>query len=134
MIPTRSASSKASSWSWVTRMAVTPLVGSGQPGDQAQHRALAAAARAQEDEELAVLDLERQAVDDGEAAEAFAEVVELDRHRVSRVSGALSGPRPRRPPATSSGAGRRRWRRRGRRAPPPPRWPAPRCPPRTGRR
>ena len=45
-----------------------------EPGDQAQQRGLAAAGRADEDDELAVLDLEVDVLDDVDRPEGFADV------------------------------------------------------------
>ena len=79
-----------------------PSVRGGQAGDHAQDRALAAAARAQEDGELPVGDLELHAFDDGAAGEALGEPVQDDRHGCSAI------PRRALSCATRSGRGRRR--------------------------
>jgi hypothetical protein len=47
-----------------------------QPGGDAQRGGLAAAGRPQEDEELAVLDLQRQLIQRDDAAEPLADLVE----------------------------------------------------------
>ena len=57
---------------------ICPSVTSLEPGDHPQQRRLPAARRPDEDEELAVLDLERDAVDGGHAAERLADVFEVD--------------------------------------------------------
>ena len=57
-----------------------------EPGDHPQQRRLAAARRADEDEELAVGDLERDVVDRGDAAEVLLTLFEPDlRHRSAMV-------------------------------------------------
>ena len=48
-----------------------------QPGDDAQQRRLAAAGRADEDDELAILDLEVDALQHLDPAEGFADVLEF---------------------------------------------------------
>ena len=53
----------------------------GEARDHAQERALAAAARPEQHEELAGRDLERDAVDDRGVAVALGEVLDADRHR-----------------------------------------------------
>ena len=52
----------------------------GQAGDRAQQRALAAAARSEQHEKLAVLDVERDVVDDGLVLIALGDLVEDDGH------------------------------------------------------
>jgi hypothetical protein len=52
----------------------------GQAGEGAQQRALAAAAGAEQHEELARGDVERDVVDDGPALVALRDLFELDRH------------------------------------------------------
>ena len=65
-----------------------PLADPLQPGDHPQRGRLAAAGRADEDEELAVRDLELEVVDGARAAEGLRHVVEDDaRHQVSASSG-----------------------------------------------
>ena len=75
-------------------------VGLLQGGDQAQHRALAAAARAEDGDELAVADLERHVVQRHQRSapagrESLAGVTELDRRRsgarLARRAGGGSG-------------------------------------------
>ena len=56
------------------------VIDAGQAGNSAQQRALAAAARPEQHEELAARDLERDVVDDGHAAVAFRDLFELDGH------------------------------------------------------
>src|SRR5262249_30007691 len=60
-----------------------PVVDPGQAGDHAQDRALAAAARPQENEEFAVGPLQRYVVDDRVAFVAFAELLEYNRHNLA---------------------------------------------------
>jgi hypothetical protein len=52
----------------------------GQAGDEAEDRALAAAARAQQDEELPVAHFERHVVDDGVVVVLLDQAFELNRH------------------------------------------------------
>jgi hypothetical protein len=54
------------------------FVGLLEAGDQAQRRGLAAAGRAEQREELALLDVERDLLDRLKGAEGLAHVVELD--------------------------------------------------------
>ena len=54
-----------------------------EPGDHAQQRRLAAAGRADEDDELAVLDVDRDAVQDRRRAEGLAHVADLDARHVA---------------------------------------------------
>ena len=63
-----------------------PMVDLDEPGDGAQQRALAAAARAEQHEELALLDLERDVVDDRMRLIPLGDLVECDGH------GAFPGP------------------------------------------
>ena len=63
-----------------------PVVDLDEPGDGAQQRALAAAARAEQNEELALLDLERDVVDDRMRLIPLGDLVECDGH------GAFPGP------------------------------------------
>ena len=53
---------------------MSPLVGLLQAGDHAQQRGLAAAGRADEDDELAVVDLQVDAVDHARGAEVLADL------------------------------------------------------------
>ncbi len=63
-----------------------PLVRQDQAGDHPEDRALAAARRAEQHEKLAVLDLERHAVDGDLVGEALADLLEGDRHQRSRLA------------------------------------------------
>ena len=58
-----------------------PVVDAGEAGHAAQQGALAAAARSEQHEELALADLQRDAVDDGHATVALGDLFELDGHR-----------------------------------------------------
>jgi hypothetical protein len=55
----------------------------GEPRDHPEDRALAAAARPEEHEELAVLDLEAHVVDDGLPFVPLVKLVEHDRHETA---------------------------------------------------
>ena len=80
-----------------------------EAGDHPQAGGLAAAGRADQDHELAVLDLEVEVLDGGEVAEALPDVIERHGGHVRT---------PPRPMATSRAlASRRDWRSRRRRAP-----------------
>ena len=83
-----------------------PVVRRLEPGDQVEHRRLAAARRAEEGQELAGLDLEREAVDGRDRAEPLGETDEAE-------AGAVPPRRDRslatsRPPTARSGPGRPR--------------------------
>ena len=65
-----------------------PVIDPGQPGDRAQQRALAAAAGAEQHEELALADFQRDVVDDRRALISFRDLVEGNRHRVGSLPGA----------------------------------------------
>ncbi len=56
------------------------VVDLGQAGDRPQQRALAAAARAEQDQELALGDAQRDVVDDGDALVPLGYLVECDGH------------------------------------------------------
>ena len=75
-----------------------PPDGAQQAAHHADGRGLAGAVGAQEAEDLALLDVERDAVDGREVAEALGEAVELDRgrHGVSVPSRAASAASDRR--------------------------------------
>jgi hypothetical protein len=60
--------------------------GSLEPGDQPEARGLAGAGRAEQREELAVLDLEVDVVDRNDRAELLGDAFESDRERPSRLS------------------------------------------------
>ena len=62
---------------------IVPLVMSSRPGDQAEERRLAAARRADEDDELALLDVEVDALDDVDVAKRLLDVGELNRGHVA---------------------------------------------------
>ena len=71
-------------------MWIVPAADLLQPGDHAQRGALAASRRTDEDEELALRDIEAKVVDrDDAAAELLAEVLDLDpaSHRRSAFPG-----------------------------------------------
>ena len=57
-----------------------PVIDFDEPGDGAQQRALAAAGGAEEDEELALLDLERDVVDDRMRLIPLGDLVECNGH------------------------------------------------------
>ena len=57
-----------------------PVIDAGEPGNRAQQRALAAAARSEQHEELPVADVERDVVDDRRAAVVLGDLVEEDGH------------------------------------------------------
>jgi len=59
------------------------LVGVRQAGDDVEHGGLAAAAGAQQDEELTVLDLEGDVINDDLLAVSFANPFQDDRHKIS---------------------------------------------------
>jgi hypothetical protein len=59
-----------------------PVVDPREAGDRAQQRALAAAGGPEQDEELAVADVERHVVDDRDAAVQLGDLVEGDGHSV----------------------------------------------------
>ena len=61
-------------------------VGHLEPGDHAQQRRLAAAARAEQRGERAALDEDRDVVDRDEVPESLRDVTRLDRHRVPLVA------------------------------------------------
>ena len=63
------------------------VIDAGQPGDRAQQRALAAAAGAEQHEELALADLERDVVDDRRALIPFGDLIERDRHKSRELTG-----------------------------------------------
>ena len=58
-------------------MTIVPESGDFQTADQAQNRCLAAARRAQQDEEFRIGDLEADVVDDRVAAKLLAEAIDL---------------------------------------------------------
>ena len=94
-------------------MRIAPRSGCFQAGDQAQRRRLAGAGRAEQHDELAVLDVERQIVDGDDVAEAL---VKRARDATSAMSGpprvrARSGSRARSPCRTATAC------RRGRSSP-----------------
>ena len=66
-----------------------PVIDAGEPGDGAQQRALAAAARSQQHEELAVADVEGDVVDDRRAAVVLGDLVEDDGHGADATGGAV---------------------------------------------
>ena len=70
---------------------ISPGVGVLEAGDDAQDRALAAPGRAEQDEELAVGDLQRDVADGLDLAEALHQVLDQDLcHRLpSRPSGTV---------------------------------------------
>ena len=68
-----------------------------EAGEQAQQRGLAAAGRAEQREELALEDVERQAVDRGDAAEALADGLEPHQRPRGRI-----GPGRERPPRAAA--------------------------------
>jgi hypothetical protein len=57
-----------------------PVVDAGQTRNRAQQGALAAAAGTEENEELAVADVDRYVIDDGHALIALGDLVQSDRH------------------------------------------------------
>ena len=63
------------------------VIDAGQPGDRAQQRALAAAARAEQHEELALADFQRNVVDDRRALIPFGDLIERDGHRGRELTG-----------------------------------------------
>src|SRR5688572_22540648 len=67
------------------------MVGFDQAGDRAQERALAAAARAEQDQELALLDRERHVVDDRQSLVPLGDLVEIDRHGAFSAGGTRAG-------------------------------------------
>ena len=73
----------------VDRLAVdaarSPPVICLEPGDHAQQRGLAAAGRADEDHELAVVDLEVDAVDDLDRAEALDDALRSSSSAIRRL-------------------------------------------------
>src|ERR1700682_653638 len=68
-----------------------PAVFPGEARDEAQNGALPAAARAQENEELGVADLERHALHYAPAGVELRQLVENDRHASSSSYGRCSG-------------------------------------------
>ncbi len=68
-----------------------PAIGQLEPGDQAQQRGLAAARRAEQREQLAMLDRQRHPIDRGHRAEFLADVADFEqRHGAARYSPALT--------------------------------------------
>ena len=75
------ASPRSAGGTSLTRCAVDQEIARGdllEPGDHPQQGGLAAAGRTDEDAELAVLDLEVDALDDLDVAVALADVLECD--------------------------------------------------------
>ena len=64
------------------------VIDSREPGDRPQQRALAAAARTEQHEELALADIERDVVDDRNARVALGDLVERDRHAADATGAA----------------------------------------------
>ena len=58
-----------------------PDAGHDEPGDHPQQRALAAARRAEQGDDLAVADVQRRAVEHGRAAEADGDVTDVEHGR-----------------------------------------------------
>ena len=66
-----------------------------QPGDHSQRRALPAARRAQQHEELAVGDVDIEPMHGGIAAEALGQAADLDAHRLQPLTAPSVSPRTR---------------------------------------
>ena len=86
----------AGSRSVTSRPAMQDVAGGDvlQPGDHPQQGRLAAARRADEDDELAAFDLEVEVVDDVHRAEALADVAQFDRAFSVVACSACSSPLP----------------------------------------